>query len=323
MGITTTTQYGDMLMYKKTRISLSWLLIFWSSACFAEYKNGFELEGSLIPAENILQGGPGKDGIPSIDAPRFVIASKASFLSADSAVLGMDYKGVTKAYPINILNWHEIVNDQFMGDPVVITFCPLCGSGMAFSARIDDKVYSFGVSGLLYNSDVLLYDRQTDSLWSQLMTKAISGSHKGKQLKSLPVIHTTWHDWKTRHPETLVLSTKTDFGLDYTDSPYTDYLESPELMFPLTASSRRYHPKEEVLGIEIQGRFKVYPFIELEKSPVKFTETVNALPIIIRYDSHNRSASITDQKGKLLPAVRTFWFAWYAFHPKTEVYVAP
>ena len=94
-------------------------------------------------------------------------------------------------------------------------------------------------------------------------------------------------------------------------------------MFPVTTVSRRYHPKEEVLGIEIGSQFKVYPFIELEKSSAKFSETVNGLLIIIQYDSINRSASITDQKGKQLPSVSTFWFAWYAFHPETEVYVAP
>jgi hypothetical protein len=288
----------------------------------AQSKNGFDLEGSLIPIKNILNGGPDKDGIPSIDTPRFVMANKAGFLSADSAVLGMEYKGLAKAYPINILNWHEIVNDQFNGEPIVITFCPLCGSGMAFSASVDDKVHTFGVSGLLYNSDVLLYDRQTNSLWSQLMTKAISGSHKGKPLNGLPVTHTTWKDWKTQHPETLVLSTKTGFSRDYNENRYADYLESPQLMFPVTAVSRCYHPKEEVLGIEMGSQFRVYPFIELEKSPDEFTETVNGQLITIRYDRKYRRATVFDQQGKQLVSVRTFWFAWYAFHPETEVYVA-
>ncbi|MCK5433335.1 MAG: DUF3179 domain-containing protein [Gammaproteobacteria bacterium] len=278
---------------------------------------------SVVNIEEIESGGPPKDGIPSIDQPTFVLADEADYLQDAAAVLGISYHGIIKAYPINILNWHEIVNDQFNEEPVVITFCPLCGSGMAFSASINGKSHTFGVSGLLYNSDVLLYDRQTDSLWSQLMSKAISGPHKGRRLNSLPVIHTTWQDWKTRHPETLVLSTKTGFGRDYSKSPYADYLKSPQLMFPVTTVSRRYHPKEEVLGIEIGSQFKVYPFIELEKSPAKFSETVNGLLIIIQYDSINRSASITDQKGKQLPSVRTFWFAWYAFHPETEVYVAP
>ncbi len=310
-------------MNKKAIFGMIWLLGFSINSCLAQYKNGFDLKDAVIPMQDIFRGGPGKDGIPSIDTPHFVVADKASFLTADSAVLGMTYKGVTKAYPINILNWHEIVNDQFKDEPVVITFCPLCGSGMAFSATINNKTHTFGVSGLLYNSDVLLFDRQTNSLWSQLMTKAISGLHKGKQLKSLPVTHTTWKNWKTQHPETLVLSINTGFVRDYNDSPYADYLKNPQLMFPVTAVSRRYHPKEKVLGIEIQSQFKVYPFIELEKSPAEFTETVNGKFISIRYDRKYQTATIFDQQGNQLPTVRTFWFAWYTFHPKTAVYVAP
>ena len=309
-------------MNNKIVLTTVWLVMFWiSGGCYAQYKNGFNLKGALIPTKNILSGGPGKDGITSIDTPHFVVAKKASFLSEDANVLGMEYKGLAKAYPINILNWHEIVNDQFNGVPVVITFCPLCGSGMAFSASIDNKAHTFGVSGLLYNSDVLLFDRQTDSLWSQLMTRAISGPHKGKRLNSLPVIHTTWQDWKTRHPETLVLSTQTGFSRNYSDSPYVDYLESPQLMFPVTVSSRRYHPKEQVLGIEIENQFKVYPFIELEKSPAEFIDTVNGQLITILYNRKYRSATAFDQQGRQLSGVRTFWFAWYAFHPETDVYV--
>ncbi|MCL7419747.1 MAG: DUF3179 domain-containing protein [Methylobacter sp.] len=246
-------------MKKQMILSMIWLLAFWMTGCSAQSKNGFDLEGALVPADHILSGGPAKGGIPAIDNPRFVKAGKASFLKSDDPVLGLNYKGLARAYPINILNWHEIVNDRFGAEPVVITFCPLCGSGMAFSADIDGKAYTFGVSGLLYNSDVLLYDRQTQSLWSQLMMQAISGPHKSKPLRSLPVLHTRWEDWRTQHPETLVLSTETGFKRDYRNNPYTDYLEKPQIMFPVTAVSRRYHPKEEVLGLELEGQFKVYP----------------------------------------------------------------
>jgi len=299
------------------------LLSLWTTLCAAQSKNGFNLENSLIPANQILRGGPAKDGIPAIDNPRFVTGDKTNFLDNDSPVLGLVYKGIAKAYPINILNWHEIVNDQFNDDPVVITFCPLCGSGMAFSALVDDIAHTFGVSGLLYNNDVLLYDRQTQSLWSQLMDQAISGSHKGKRLLGLPVLHTSWQDWKNRHPESLVLSTDTGYSRNYSNNTYASYLKSPQTFFPLSTISRRYHPKEDVLGLEIKGQYKVYPFIELEKSNAEFSETFNGQLITIRYDRQHRNAAIFNQQGKQLPAVRTFWFAWYAFHPKTSVYVPP
>ena len=309
-------------MIKNLMIVSLWILVFLANTCFAQSKNGFNLEGALIPVEKILSGGPGKEGIPAIDKPEFVSAEHADFIDDQSIVLGIHYKGVTKAYPINILNWHEIVNDQFHGEPVVITFCPLCGSGMAFLSVINGKAHTFGVSGLLYNSDVLLYDRQTQSLWSQLMTQAISGPHKGKRLAGIPVLHTTWQDWKSKYPDTLILSTTTGFNRDYSDSPYAAYLKSPQTMFPVSSMSRRYHPKEEVLGIEVEGQFKVYPFIELEKSPAEFTDTVKGQLLTVRYDSKHRSAAIFDQQGKHLVSVRTFWFAWYAFHPKTQIYTS-
>ena len=298
-------------------------LSLWTITGYAQSKNGFNLEGSLIPVNEILSGGPAKDGIPAIDNPRFVVADKANYLNDNSIILGINYKGSRKAYPINILNWHEIVNDTFNETPVVITFCPLCGSGMAFLATIGNKRYTFGVSGLLYNSDVLLYDRQTESLWSQLMSQAISGQHKGRRLQSLPVLHTTWLDWKTKYPNTLVLSTETGHNRNYSNSPYAAYLKSPQTMFPLSSVSRRYHPKEAVLGIEVDGQFKAYPFIELEKGLAEFSDTINGQGITVRYDKKHQTASIFNQQGNLLPAVRTFWFAWYAFHPETEIYVAP
>ena len=285
-------------MSKKLILSVFCLLMLWVSTCSAQSKNGFNLKNSLLPVNQIFSGGPGKDGIPAIDKPTFVIAQKADFLDNDSAVLGIHFNGLSKAYPINILNWHEVVNDQFSGEPVVITFCPLCGSGMAFLSAMNGKALTFGVSGLLYNSDVLLYDRQAQSLWSQLMTQAISSPHKGQRLVGLPVLHTTWQDWKSKYPDTLILSTATGFNRDYSHSPYAAYLKSPETMFPLSSVSRRYHPKEEILGIEVDGQFKAYPFIELEKSPAEFTDTVKGHTLAVRYDSQHRSAAVFDQQGK-------------------------
>ena len=175
----------------------------------AQQMNGFDLRGSLIPSEQIHFGGPPKDGIPAIDKPDFTSAGLATFLRDDDTVLGMVRGGVARAYPVRILNWHEVVNDRFDQDAVVVTYCPLCGTGVAFDARIDGRVLSFGVSGLLYNSDVLLYDRQTQSLWSQLLAQAISGPMKGRRLAMLPLTHTTWVDWRKSHSATQVLSTNT------------------------------------------------------------------------------------------------------------------
>ena len=134
--------------------------------------NGFDVGNASIPVDEILPGGPPRDGIPAIDNPVFMDAQKATFLSEDDRVIGIARHGITRAYPIAILNWHEIVNDRIGQESIVVTYCPLCGTGMVFAAG---SALSFGVSGLLYNSDVLMYDRQTDSLWSQLKMEAVSG----------------------------------------------------------------------------------------------------------------------------------------------------
>ena len=138
--------------------------------------NGFNLTNLLIPSNEIKHGGPPRDGIPAINQPKYAKADATDFLHDDDYVLGVYQNDIAKAYPIRILNYHEIVNDLFDETAIAITYCPLCGSGVAILADIDGTRFSFGVSGLLYNSDVLLYDRETESLWSQLMGKAVSGS---------------------------------------------------------------------------------------------------------------------------------------------------
>jgi hypothetical protein len=225
--------------------------------------NGFDLKGSLIPIEQIHFGGPPKDGIPAIDQPNFLPGKLAAFLRDDDAVLGIARGGISRAYPVRILNWHEVVNDRYGDEAVVITFCPLCGTGVAFDARIDGRVLSFGVSGLLYNSDVLLYDRQTQSLWSQLLGQAISGPMKGQHLKMLPLTHTTWAGWRAGHPASEVLAANTGMQRAYERDPYAGYETSEEIMFPVAFRSAGYHPKERVLGIRIGEQAKAYPFVEL------------------------------------------------------------
>ena len=307
-----------------TKVLLFSLLLAANSASFAVEKNGFDLTGSLIPAEQILSGGPQRDGIPAIDQPNFVNARAADFLENDDRVLGLDYKGVKRAYPIRILNWHEIVNDQVGGEAITITYCPLCGTGLVYSGNMGGKAYQFGVSGLLYNSDVLLYDRSTGSLWSQILSQAISGKLKGTALTTLPVLHTTWGEWRKQHPDTQVLSTQTGYSRDYAQSPYIGYEYSETIHFPLNAQSRRYHPKERVLGLLLGDTYKAYPFIELAKtgtSPLQ--DKVAGVDVTIEFDADKRSGQVLDAAGKPLNAINSYWFAWYAFHPDTEVFTKP
>jgi len=294
-----------------------------SASLHAQTKNGFELNGALVPPGEIFHGGPPKDGIPAIDAPKFVHAAEVGFIEATARVLGIERNGVAKAYPIAILNWHEIVNDELGGEPVVVSFCPLCGTGVAFSAVAAGQARSFGVSGLLYNSDVLLYDRQSQSLWSQLLAKAVAGPLKGTQLRLIPLVHTTWGEWRRAHPNTLVLSTDTGYVRDYDRDPYAGYVDSNGLFFPITRRDPRYHPKERVLGIEVGGVHKAYPFAELARTGGTVVDYVGAAQVTVSFDAASQTARIFDEAKRELPGIVAFWFAWYAFHPDTQVFKAP
>jgi hypothetical protein len=301
---------------------LAVLILLLPFVSFADSKNGFLLDDALVPVNQIHSGGPGRDGIPSLDYPDFKFARNASFLSEEDRVLGLKINGVARAYPIRILNYHEIVNDIVAGEPIVVTYCPLCGSGMAFTAEFDERIFEFGVSGLLYNSDVLLYDRQTGSLWSQLLQTAITGAKKGTRLNAIPLDNTTWQDWRTRHPETDVLSMETGYRRNYRANPYPGYSQSGRLYFPVHEESRLYPRKTMVMGLEINGAFKAYPFAELEKGSGRFTDEFNGMQFEVIFDSENETARIITGEEAELPTLMAFWFAWYAFHPDGEVYTA-
>ena len=282
--------------------------------------NGFQVEPHSIPLEEILSGGPPKDGIPALMAPRFLPADEVDFLSPEDRVLGIQGAHQTKAYPIAILNWHEIVNDTLDGTPVVITYCPLCGTGIGFLRHVGDHLFTFGVSGLLYQSDVLMYDHQTESLWSQIAMQAVTGKALGQRLEPIFLEHTTWATWRTRHPDTLVLSRETGFTRDYRRDPYEAYAQTDRLLFPPARQNNRLSPKEWVLGLEVGGKFRAYPFSTLEKAGRAFSDSFHGQDYVICWDAQAKSATVVDQQGKPFPTLMAYWFAWYAFHPSTEIY---
>lgn len=303
------------------------LCVQWASAMTPdpEQYNGFDVANATIPIEAIQRGGPPRDGIPSIDAPKFVSAENGGLQNTDR-ILGLNINGVTRAYPVRIMNWHEVVNDRLGGQPVVVTYCPLCGTGVAFQANTGGQVAVFGVSGLLYNSDVLLYDRASQSLWSQMLQTAVSGPRKGTRLQQVPLTHTTWADWRSRFPKTEVLSTETGFRRDYGRDPYAGYDRIQQLMFDVEHRDSRYPLKEWVVGVEVQGRHKAYPFSELARAVNAKGELVDRVAdktLRIRYDRAHGTAEVLDEAGKPWPSTMAFWFAWFAFHPKTEVLRAP
>jgi hypothetical protein len=287
----------------------------------AKSRNGFDLDDAAVPIDEIRRTGVRRDGIPSIDDPKFVAADGADFLRDDDRVIGVYRNGLAKAYPTRILDHHEVVNDVFDGEAILVTYCPLCYTGMVFSAQASDFGLKFGVSGLLYNSDVLLYDRSTGSLWSQIMSTAITGPLKGMILPAVPASHTTWREWRERHPTTTVLSTDTGFRRNYRQSPYLEYSRSRALMFPVKERDEQYRNKALVLGIRLGTTSRAYPFDELRKNGAgAFEDVIGGRQVTIEWSDDDDFARVLDDGGEELPSVIAYWFAWYAFHPDTEVF---
>jgi len=304
------------------RIHLLVLINLVALTSLAQELNGLLLKDALIPVSEILRGGPPRDGIPSIDNPVFKASLGYKEFDNNSEVLGVYYNEIAKAYPINIMDRHEIVNDEFNGKPVAITYCPLCGSGIAFEAElINGKPTKFGVSGLLYNSDVLLYDRTTESLWSQIMAMAVSGPMKGQELVPINTLRMTLRSWRNLHPETLILSKETGFGRNYQGKAYGNYDQEDRTYFPVSHNDNTFHKKEWIIGVEINGAYKAYPIKKLSKlSKRELHDEMAGINFTLTWDANGQNVRIKTASGEEVIGLQMFWFAWVAFHPDTEVY---
>lgn len=181
----------------------------------------------LIDVNRILSGGPPPDGIPPIDTPTFELVAEVDWLRDEEPVLAITVDGIARAYPIQIMTWHELVNDTFGDTPVTISYCPLCNSALAYDRRVGDRILDFGTSGRLYNSSLVMYDRQTESLWTHFNGQAVVGQLTGTELDLLPIQTTSWASFSQANPNALVLSRDTGFSRDYGRNPYQGY-DNPE-----------------------------------------------------------------------------------------------
>lgn len=284
--------------------------------------SALDYSNSLISVDEIYSGGPPKDGIPALIDPDFIVPQKATYLLPHDRVIGVEINGQAKAYPLKILNWHELVNDRLAGEDILVTYCPLCGSGIVFNATIREKRVLFGVSGLLYKSDVLFYDLATESLWSQLAMKSITGAYSGTNLQRVPLVVTTWREWTTKYPETQVLSIDTGYERDYGTDPYFIYSVTSQIHFPNLDKDRRLDPKQWVYGILVGETPKAYPLSELVRSKQPISDTVNGISFHIDYDRVEKTVRIFSAENQLVAGVECYWFAWSSFYPQTQVYRA-
>ena len=236
----------------------------------------------LIPQGQVFDGGPGKDGIPALSNPIFVSLDQISYLSDEDLVIGFSHDGEYRAYPHNILDWHEIINDDLKGAKIAITYCPLTGTGIAWDRVIQGTETTFGVSGLLYNSNLIPYDRHTDSNWSQINLNCVNGVLKGERARTHQVLETTWKTWKEMYPNSMVMTTNTGFSRNYANYPYGDYRTNNEkFLFPVSPSDERIPSKERVLALIDDNKAKVYRFSNFEGGTKILIDNFNENGIVV------------------------------------------
>jgi hypothetical protein len=227
---------------------------------------------ATVDTELIVSGGPPPDGIPPIDKPRFLEPAEARWLVPREPVISVEVKGEARAYPVRILMWHEIVNDEIGGEPVTVTYCPLCNTGVAFRRPVvDGELLDFGTSGRLYYSNLVMYDRQTGTYWSQATFEAIVGPLAGRELELIPAQMVSWGDWRARHPRGRVLSQDTGYERAYGQNPYQGY-DSPNNDDPFLFSGDpdpRLRATARVLGVNAGGQAVAFPYEEFEHGAIE------------------------------------------------------
>ena len=272
-----------------------------------------------VPTELIIPGGPPRDGIPSLVRPPAVGVDAAGGFDVQQRVVLVRQAGATRAYPINVLMWHEIVNDTLGDVPIAVVYCPLCDSVSVVDRRVDDRVLEFGVSGLVMHSNVLMYDRSHDALWSQLGFEAISGPHAGRGLTHLPWSITTLDAVRRDHPDATIVTTRTGYRRDYADTPYGDYFTTDTLYFPVPGPDRRLALKEPVVGVVGNGVAKAYPVVALRAAGGEVRDVVGGEAVHISVTPHSDAVTVHEVPADMRVA-HTYWFAWAAFHPETGVW---
>ena len=252
-----------------------------------------------ISSDKIFSGGVARDGIPALNNPE-VAPGDQSFMGDDERVLGLVVSGQARAYPIGILWWHELINDTLGGLPVLVSYCPLTGSGIAFDPRINGELRSFGVSGLLFENNLIMFDRTKESLWNQMLLGSQCGPDRGTALTRLPMIEATWGQWKQMHPNTTFVTTNTGFPRDYRLYPYENYDDpnNPETLYPTSRFSTQRPPKELILGVQDGSSAVAFPFGTLTELGlvVALNDSIGTTPLLVMFLADDQVAIGFDRR---------------------------
>ena len=240
-----------------------------------------DFENQIVDITEITSGGPPRDGIPSIDVPRHVTTEEAAgWLDPGEPVIAVEIGGVARAYPLQILIWHEIANDELGGVPVSVTFCPLCNSAIVFDRRFGGDILDFGTTGRLRMSDLVMYDRQTETWWQQLTGTGLIGTHAGAELVRLPANIVAWEEFRSAFPDATVLSRETGHSRPYGSNPYSGYDSSTQPFLLRGTPDPRLPAMERVLHVAAGGTERIYPFGAFEQEPL-INDEVGGEPVVV------------------------------------------
>jgi hypothetical protein len=245
-----------------------------------------------VPYSEILSGGPPKDGIPAIDQPQFITVDEAdSWLEAVEPVVLVEVGGQARAYPLQILIWHEIINDTIADLPLAVTFCPLCNTAIAFEREFEGQVLEFSTTGRLRFSNLIMYDRQTETWWQQADGAAIAGEHAGSRLAFHPAAIISWQEFKSAHPDGDVLSRKTGFNRSYGRNPYTGYddVDNSPFLYVGPEIPGALPPVARVLTVDLNDEAVAYPYLSLEEVQV-VNDVVGGQPVVVLWTAGTASA---------------------------------
>ena len=260
-----------------------------------------EFEKRTVDLAEIMSGGPPRDGIPAVDLPRYASTEEAgAWLDPDEPVIAVEVGGEARAYPLQILIWHEIANDELGGAPIAVTFCPLCNSAIVFDRRLDAVVLDFGTTGRLRLSDLVMYDRQTETWWQQLTGEGIVGEHAGRVLVRLPAAIVAWNDFRTAFPNGSVLSRETGHTRPYGSNPYAGYDSATQPFLFRDRPDPRLPAMERVLHVTAGGAERIYPFGAFTDEPV-INDEVGGEPVVVM--SRSGTLSVLD-KGRIADSRR-------------------
>ena len=315
----------------------------------------------LIPQDEVIDSGVGMDGIPSVDNPQFSLESEVNKAFDDDLVIGIEFNGELRAYPVPMMDWHEVVNDDVNGLKVAITYCPLTGTAIGWERQLNKNVVTtFGVSGFLYNTNLMPYDRRTNSLWSQQRLECVNGPFIGNKPKTYHLMETTFATWKKSFPGSKVMNANTGFDRRYSFYPYGNYRQdNDQFFFPIGREDNRIPNKERVLGVFIGEITKAYRFNESQDGTDIIADNIAGSELIIvrsKKDNFNtaflnpdhrifkpvqnglpsimidENSNEYDLAGRIIsgPNIGTrlqkplsfigYWFSWASFYPEIEIY---